>query len=106
MTIGGDNGSGDTPAAIRVGDKDTNAHGATLTMYGGYAYSGASINLVDAWTVDFKPEHKSEITIGDVKVRQSINSINDKLSPVTGTLADYISTVVTSTFANANTKEY
>lgn len=106
LTIGGDNGAGDTPAAIRVGDKDTNAHGATLTMYGGYAYSGASINLVDAWTVDFKPEYKSEITIGDVKVRESISNLTDKLSPVTGTLADYISTVVTSIYTNANIKEY
>lgn len=106
LTIYGDSGAGDNPATINMGTMDASGDGARLTMYGGFLRSGASINLVDGSMVDLNPALKSEITIGDIKVRENITNINNTLAPVTGTLADYISTVVTSTYANANSKEY
>lgn len=74
---------------------------ASLDIYGG-DIGGAQLRVHDSSAGD---KH-GEITIGDVKVRESITNITDKLAPVTGTLDNYIKSVVTTTYANANSKEY
>lgn len=102
LIIEGNKGTGQDAASLTISDKDSN-QGGNLTIYGGQLSKGATIDLIDN---DNAPFAKSEITIGDVKVRQSITDIKTTLAPVTSTLADYIRQVVTSTYTNANTKGY
>lgn len=109
LVIGECGSAGDRPAQIVLGKQDGQAnHGANITLYGASfsGQDGASINLVDNPNAEFVPKLKSEVTIGNVKVRESIGQLAEKLAPVTTTLSDYIETVVTSAYANANTKEY
>lgn len=106
LVLDGNHDTGGNPARIEISQPKA-GQGGKLIIYGGEIMDGAKIELIDSeYANDIQTYLKSEITIGDINVRQSINAINDKLAPVTSTLADYISTVVTSTYANANTKEY
>ena len=81
LVIGGGSQTGDSPAKIVLGEQDANAYGASMTLHGG-TNTGASINLVDTTLDDVEafPQLKSEITIGDVKVRESIGKLQNSIT--------------------------
>lgn len=81
LVIGGGGGGGNFPAQIVLGEQNSNAYGASMTLHGG-ANTGASINLVDTTLDDVEafPQLKSEITIGDVKVRESIGKLQNSIT--------------------------